>query len=369
MANGTNTNPYLGTGTIGTPIDPAKILQTSADRAATLREPVKTDDYGGAYNLYKAVKKTGDKVQRGAARSLITESQNQIRDLQKQKERAAQAEEIYGAGAAQYQQRLSDIQQQTSLGYQSSLDSFSLASDQAELYAENAELVRVPKMLERLDKINEQMSRDRDFSQAHAMQAGAQAVLGSMKDAERSILQEYGATSKEHSQFIQSKRVSLATMQSNIYNNYQQLAEKQHQTYLMATNEAQYKGYMYSSFQEQQHVEMLKFQAESKNDYIMKQAQFDIGVEQLRMEGMEDYANWTLSTPTFTWSATPLIGALLAVSQSSKPGFWEQLGTAAMGGISGGLTGGIAGGIAGGLTKKIAGKKDKNKPARTKVYG
>jgi hypothetical protein len=161
--------------------------------------------------------------------------------------------------------------------------------------------------LSKIDEINTQIATDRDFSKAHSMQVAVQSSLGEMKTAERNIAENYGVDSKEFMQFQESKRTSLATLQSSIHANYAQLQEQQGITYLNAVSDAYTKSNMYVGFQEQQHVEMLKFKEESKNSYALQASQLEVSIEQLKMQGMENLANWIIETPTFSMDSTPLI--------------------------------------------------------------
>ena len=195
--------------------------------------------------------------------------------MQKQASQSAQGLELMGEATFASQQRIEGLQAQVSSDYESAKGSWDLAAEKADEYVQSSRL-RVSETLAKLDEINEQIGKDRDFAKAHAMQASAQAVLGSMKAEERNILETYGGNSKEYAQFRQSKAVSLATAQSNIHANYQQFAEQQGITYMNVTNEAMWKQNMYTSFQEQQHVEMLKYMADAKAGYAMQLAQFQI---------------------------------------------------------------------------------------------
>jgi hypothetical protein len=142
------------------------------------------------------------------------------------------------------------------------------------------------------------------------MQSAVQAVTGSMKAEERNIVQTYGTDSKEYEQFRQSKSRALATVQSNIHTSYAQLEERQKTNLLNATSEAHVKSNMYIGFQEQQHVEMLKYRDSSRNAYSLQVAELDVTLEQMKMAGMENLANWLLETPTFSMDVTPLVTAL-----------------------------------------------------------
>jgi len=110
----------------------------------------------------------------------------------------------------------------------------------------------------------------------------------------------------------------LGSIQSNIHATYQQLQEKQGQNYLNVVSEAYTKQNMYLGFQEQQHVDMLKYKADAQNTYDLQVSQFEVGIEQMKMAGMENLANWIVETPTFSMDATPLMTLLSDLVQTQK---------------------------------------------------
>jgi len=108
-------------------------------------------------------------------------------------------------------------------------------------------------------------------------------------------------------------------VQSNIQANYAQLREQQGQTYLNLVGDAFTKSNMNVGFQEQQHVEMLKFRDQQKNSYALEAAQLDVGIEQMKMAGQENLANWIIQTPTFSMDITPLITQLSELKPTNIP--------------------------------------------------
>jgi len=258
----------------------------------------------------------GTDAKNALGQAAITNYGAEYEAMQKQATQSAQGLELMGEATFASQQRMEALQAGVTADYESAKGSWDLAAEKADEYVQSSRL-RIGETLAKLDEINEQIGKDRDFSKAHAMQVQAQAVLGSMKAEERNILETYGGQSKEYAQFQMSKQTSLATAQSNIHANYQQFAEQQGITYMNVVNEAMWKQNMYTSFQEQQHVEMLKYMADAKAGYAMQHAQFQIGVEQLKMAGMENLANWIVSTPSFTMDSTPLITLLAELSQDN----------------------------------------------------
>ena len=222
---------------------------------------------------------------------------------------------MMGGGTIDYLQRLEKIKEGVTTRAGAARDAWSAPIEKADEYMQ-ASRQRVSDVLDKLDDINSQIGKDRDFSKAHAMQASVQATLGSMKSEERNIAETYGVESKEYEQFQQSKRVTLGTVQSNIHASYQQLQEKQGQNYLNVVTEAYTKSNMYLGFQEQQHVDMLRYKADAQNAYDLKVSEFEVGMEQLRMAGMENLANWMVETPTFSMDATPLMTLLSDLTQT-----------------------------------------------------
>ena len=301
--------------------------------------------------------------------ALIANFKQQQQGVQQQANKAADALEMVGSSTLQGMQNLEAIQGTIRQNVQSASDSWGAAAEKADEYVKAAR-GRVTEVLGKLDKINADIGKDRDFAKAHTMQAAVQGVMGSMKDEERNIVENYGTNSKEYAQFMQSKRTTLATVQSNIQANYAQLQEQHGQTYLNAVSDAHTKSNMYLGFQEQQHVEMLKFQDEQRNAYAMQGAQLDIGIEQMKMAGMENLANWIVETPTFTMDATSLItavGDLVSTSEAqwasykiakdaAKKGLeWGGLAGQVIGTGGGSLAGGGGAGIGGAIGKRIGG--------------
>ncbi len=252
---------------------------------------------------------------KGIGETAISQYEQQAGTQKKQAEKAASALEMMGGGTIDYLQRLDKIKEGVTTRAASSRDAWSASTEKADEYMQ-ASRQRVSDVLDKLDDINSQIGKDRDFSKAHAMQASVQATLGSMKSEERNIAETYGVASKEYEQFQQSKRVTLGTVQSNIHASYQQLQEKQGQNYLNVVSEAYTKSNMYLGFQEQQHVDMLKYKADAQNAYDLKVSEFEVGMEQLRMGGMENLANWMVETPTFSMDATPLMTLLSDLTQT-----------------------------------------------------
>lgn len=252
---------------------------------------------------------------KGIGETAVSQYGKQAEVKQKEAEKAATGLEVTGEATVDYLQRLDKIREGVTTRTDAARDAWATAPEKADEYVQAARQ-RVGDVLAKLDDINSQIGKDRDFSKAHAMQASVQATLGSMKAEERNIVETYGAGSKEFEQFQMSKMNALGSVQSNIHASFQQLQEKQGQNYLNVVSEAYTKSNMYVGFQEQQHVDMLRYKADAQNAYDLKVSQFEIGIEQLKMTGKENLANWIIETPTFSMDATPLMTLLADLTQT-----------------------------------------------------
>jgi hypothetical protein len=253
----------------------------------------------------------------GQAAGLVEGYRAKEEATKKQAEKAATALEMTGTATEKFISGLGSIQGRVREQISSASDSWGAAAEKADEYVQAAR-GRVKEVLAKIDDINSKMAVDRDFAKAHDMQASVQASLGSMKAEERNIAENYGIESKEFQQFQASKQTTLASVQSNLHARYAQLAEEQGKNYLNATAEAMTKSNMYVGFQEQQHVEMLKFKTASKNAYTLQAAQFDVGLEQMKMAGMENLANWIADTPDFTMDMASLVTGVADIVATQK---------------------------------------------------
>jgi len=300
-------NPITPTG--GTDYDTykTKIRQTAA-QTRDVGDVTVPGGAGAAVGQLKGAYK-------GIGETAISQYGKQAETKQKEAEKAATALEMQGGATIDYLQRLDKIREGVTTRTAAAREAWAAAPEKADEYVQAARS-RVGEVLTKLDDINSQIGKDRDFSKAHTMQASVQATIGSMKAEERNIVETYGAESKEFEQFQMSKMNALGVVQSNIHASFQQLQEQQGQNYLKVVSEAYTKSNMYVGFQEQQHVDMLKYKADAQNAYDLQVSQFEIGVEQLRSAGMENLANWIIETPTFSMDATPLMTLLSDLAQT-----------------------------------------------------
>lgn len=221
-------------------------------------------------------------------------------------EKAAQALTMQGAATEASMRRLQELQVEAYGRREKATETWGVAAKKAGEYVQSADL-RTRQALDRLDEINASISEGRDFAKAHAMNAAVQGVIGSMSELEDQTVQKYGVDSKEYQQFQAKKAQTLSTTQSQVETSYRQLAEQQSLTYMNASNELQWKEDMYSSFQEQQHVETLRYLAQANDAYDMQLSQFGLAIEQMRSAGMENMANWIVQTPVFSMDIMPLV--------------------------------------------------------------
>ena len=306
-------NDVLNPVTPGGGTDYSDYQKKIAQTAAATRDVGDTTTPAGMKTAVGGLKGT----YKGVGEAAITQYGRQTEAQKKEAEKAATALEMQGGATIEYLQRLDKIREGVTAKAGAAREAWGAASEKADDYVQAAK-GRVGEVLDKLDEINTQIGRDRDFSKAHAMQASVQATIGSMKAEERNIAETYGTDSKEFEQFQMSKMNALGAVQSNIHATYQQLQEKQGQNYLNVVSEAYTKSNMYLGFQEQQHVDMLKYKADAQNAYDLQVSQFEVGIEQMKMAGMENLANWIIETPTFSMDATPLMTLLSDLAQTQQ---------------------------------------------------
>lgn len=241
--------------------------------------------------------------------AIVSSAKSQQANLQEQAEKSASALEMVGASTLSGIKGLESIQGAIRQQTQSSSDSFNLAAEKADEYVQAAR-GRVTEVMAKFDDLNKGITKDLDFAKAHSMQASVQATLGTMKTEERNIAQTYGTNSPEYAQFQASKKNALGTVQSNIQASYAQIRSQQAESYRNAFVDTATKMNMYVGYQEQQHVEMLKFQEQEKAAVSLQAAQLDTSIEQMKMSGMENLANWIVQSPSYSLDVTPMVTAL-----------------------------------------------------------
>jgi len=71
---------------------------------------------------------------------------------------------------------------------------------------------------------------------------------------------------------------------------------------------------MYTGFQEQQHVETILAVAKSTDLYNIQAAQWNVGIEQLKMSQYNDMADYMASIPDFYVDTSPLVALMSEVA-------------------------------------------------------
>lgn len=242
-------------------------------------------------------------------KALESNLKTQEADLKKRAEGAASALEIAGGAAITGAENIAGIQESLRGQAGQAAASFGAAAEKADEYVQAAR-GRVQAVLSKVDQIYEDINKSNDFSKSHDMQSAVQASLGSMRAEERNIAQTYGADSAEYQQFKMQKSNSLGVVQSDIHSTYAKLKIQMDATYLSTVSDAYAKGNTGVSYQEQQHVDMLKFQAQTQSAYNLQVAQLDTALEQMKTAGYENLANWILETPTFSMDASATVAAI-----------------------------------------------------------
>jgi len=285
----------------------AKTLQIPSYEPIETTKRVQTGAGPGNVAAYRTVPKSTAEIateasQRAAGIRASAAQQSftaQKEATEKQAAKSAEALAMMGESTTEYLTQLDEIKNQANVLIQDSTDAWNKATEKADEYVQ-ASRGRMGQVLGKLDEINTKISEGREFAKAHDMQVAVQSVLGQMSSEGKVITERYGVDSAEYQQFQQSKQRTLATVQSNIHANYQKIRESQNIAYMSATNEAMWKQNMYTSYQEQQHVETLRYMAQANDQFNLQISNFNTTIEQLKMGGMENLANWMVSTPVYS---------------------------------------------------------------------
>lgn len=229
--------------------------------------------------------------------------------MTKEAKKSAEALELMGMQTVTMLKNLGGLEEEVKGQYDTARGNWQKAIDQAEEYAK-ASPIRALASLEKLEEVNNQIATGRDFAKAHDAQAAAQSVIAASRGAVRQAAELYGAGSPEHRQAQESQKQSLAAAQSGIIGAYRRIEEAQNIAYMNASAETMWRGDMYTSFQEQQHVETIRYMAQSSQEYSLQWGQFQLGIEQLKAAGLENLANWLVQTPTYSMDVAPYLTAL-----------------------------------------------------------
>jgi len=262
--------------------------------------------------LDMTAQETAEKAAKLQIEGLRTGYATQAKAKKQEAEKAATSLEMMGAQTQASMQYYAKLQEQAGQRVTESAALWKGVTEKADEYVQSSK-DRLADTLGRLDVINTKMWTDMDFSKAHDMQIAVQSSLGTIGAEDRNIAERYGVESPEYASFQNSKKMTLATMQSNLHSTYAKLGEQRWETYLQATNEALYRGNMFINYAEQQHVQTLQLATQSSDTYNMQNAQFQVSVEQLRMAGLENLANWLVQTPVFSMDVVPTITAIADV--------------------------------------------------------
>lgn len=329
MADIYDSSKYLkaydtSTGTPGSSFDYTAFLNNTKTLADQTRD-VKIPDLNAYLGGLKVPKGTRAATLVGA---LSKDYSSQATSLKGQAEKAAGAIEMKAAGTASYIQNLEQLQAEQAMSNTSMATQWSQAAKQAEEYVADARL-RTTQTLREFDSIYKSITQDRDYAKAHAMQAGVQSVIGSMAEEEeylRRTAKSPEDLTKQLLQFNQKKRTALGTMQSNIEAAYSQLIEESTTNYMGTRANLIDRMHMYTGYAEQNHINTLLEKAKASEAYSLANAQFMVSIEQMKLAGLSEFAEFAMNTPEFTMELAPVISAMIDAIPQSAPQEYERPG-------------------------------------------
>jgi len=251
-------------------------------------------------------------------KALIGNLQTDIAAKQQQASKAASALEQKGQSSIESLRRLDAFGEDVAAKGQQAHQSWETAAAQAKDYVATAEY-EVARSLKDTTDIGKQIGTNLDFSKAHDMQVSAQAVLGSMKQAEDAI--RVNGKPEELQQFLQMKGQSLALAQSQLHSYHSQLKTNIDTQMAQLRYDVKTKLQQYVGYNQQNHIQVLSSMAASDAQYAIQATQTQFGIEQARMQIGDSFAVFLGSTPTFAIDLQPMlmeINELIAIDEQQK---------------------------------------------------
>lgn len=197
-------------------------------------------------------------------------------------------------------------------------EAFATTIGAAEKYAGEAQQ-RTIEGLAKIDEWGKTMMETLDFSRAHDMEVAVHSTVDGLNQMERQTLQQYGADSDEYRQFQMSKGNTLAGILSTTQATYAKLQGEIQSNLMKAKSDFLTQSDMYTSFQQQQEVEIRAAMANAEAAFALDSSAATAQSEMMKMAGWEDLANWQLETPVF---AVDSMGTVNFIAQLAM-GEWQ----------------------------------------------
>ena len=182
--------------------------------------------------------------------------------------------------------------------------SWERVASQAKEYVANAEYA-VARGIKEVTDIGKSIASNLDFSKAHDMQVAAQAVIGSMKQAEDAI--RVNGKPEELQQFLQMKGHSLAVAQSELQGQYGTLKANIDTQMAQLRFDVQTKLQQYVGYNQQNHVGALSSMAASDAQMSIQTSQMIYAKEQAKTSISDSWASFLGSSPITAIDLQPML--------------------------------------------------------------
>ena len=146
------------------------------------------------------------------------------------------------------------------------------------------------------------------------MQVGVQSALGQMANEEKAIARQYGVNSEEMMQFKQSKKQTLASIQSSIQTTYGNLRTSLNQSALTTKAGTSINMAMYENYNEQAALEVYKSAAQADAAYKLQTTENLISIENLKLSNQSALADWISNTPVFSTCLSGFVSLAMELS-------------------------------------------------------
>lgn len=236
--------------------------------------------------------------------------------VQEQARRAGETLKFVGQQTSEFIAALDTIQNQVSSTATSSAANFDAVVAKAEAYASDAS-TRTSEGLAMIDQWGQEIYDKLTTGKAHDLQVAVQSTIDASSEGLRNIEQQFGADSAEASQYRLGLGRSFQIAQSTIQAAYEKNLINIGTNLLNTKTTFMDKSNMYESFQQQQDVEISAAMAQAEQAMMIDFTKQSIALEQFKMAGWENLANWVLETPVFSIDTMETVAFMgqLAVGQ------------------------------------------------------
>lgn len=216
---------------------------------------------------------------------------------------------IYSQGMGQFQGALDKGQQTATQNQTTAQGRLKKASDIAEQNAMRAQ-ERTNQVVQSIQGLFQGALDKLDTTKAKDTQSALQATRAQMAQQERDIKQQFGVDSAEYARFKEEKAIGLGNLLAQLNSDFSKNLASMNLNMASTMADVETKMTMYQNYADQAWTETALRTAELANAYDVQVEAYQLNLEQMRMAGMTDYANYLTEIPEFGVDLNPLLSIM-----------------------------------------------------------